>query len=167
MDKQENLILIGMPGSGKSTLGKQLAKALHMRFMDADRAIEKETGEPLQKTIDRDGPEAFLRVEERVLLSLCVSGCVLATGGSAVYSDAAMKHLKTAGRAVYLSVPFSEIQARLADFSGRGIVLKNGCGLKDAYLERMPLYEKYADITVDCAGLSADECLNALLLRLE
>ena len=166
MSKRENLILIGMPGSGKSTLGKRLAKALGMEFLDADAAIQKETGEPLQSTIDRDGTEAFLRVEERVLLGLEVEGCVIATGGSAVYSDAAMNRLRSDGRAVYLAVPYSEIRARLADFSGRGIVLKNGCGLRDAFSERTPLYEKYADITLDCAGLNADECLRALLALL-
>ena len=146
---RDNIVLIGMPGAGKSTLGIVLAKILCMDFVDADLLIQQSCDKSLQRLIDTLGPDAFLEIENQVL-------SVIATGGSAIYSEPAMKHLSEIGRVVYLKISFDELKCRLADFSERGVVMRDGIGmsLRELYDERLPLYEKYADITVDVNDLS-------------
>ncbi len=147
-----NIVLIGMPGCGKSTVGVILAKVMGMEFCDTDIVIQQKEGRKLQEIIDTDGNDAFLKCEENALVSLDINGAVVATGGSAVYSDAAMKHLKENGIVVYLKVSEDEIERRLADFAARGVAIKDGMTVRDLYNERIPLYEKYADITVAGEG---------------
>lgn len=147
-----NVILIGMPGSGKSTVGVVLAKLLGLHFCDTDLVLQQHCGKKLQEIIRTEGDAAFFRHEEEVLAALDVQNTVIATGGSAVYSDRAMQHLKAGGKCVYLKVAADEIERRLANFSDRGVVIADGMTLADLYAERKPLYEKYADITVSVEG---------------
>ena len=151
-----NIVLIGMPGAGKSTLGIVLAKILCMDFVDADLLIQQSCDKSLQRLIDTLGPDAFLEIENQVLSEMSFEHSVIATGGSAIYSEPAMKHLSEIGRVVYLKISFDELKCRLADFSERGVVMRDGIGmsLRELYDERLPLYEKYADITVDVNDLS-------------
>ena len=146
------ITLIGMPGAGKSMMGKSLAKALGYQWVDGDRAIEEKTGRRLQNIINEDGLAAFQKIEEEVLLSLATEKTVVSTGGSAVYYDRVMQNFKAHGKVVYLYVGVDEILRRLGDYSKRGIVLAPGKTIFDLFEERAPLYEKYADITVDCDG---------------
>ena len=153
---RDNIVLIGMPGAGKSTLGIVLAKILCMDFVDADLLIQQSCDKSLQRLIDTLGPDAFLEIENQVLSEMSFEHSVIATGGSAIYSEPAMKHLSEIGRVVYLKISFDELKCRLADFSERGVVMRDGIGmsLRELYDERLPLYEKYADITVDVNDLS-------------
>lgn len=153
---KDNIILIGMPGAGKSTLGIVLAKIMNYKFVDADLLIQNQCDKTLQKLIDACGPEGFIQVENQILSDIVAERTVIATGGSAVYSDAAMTHLGEIGRVVYLKISYDELKSRLIDFSERGVVLKSGIGmsLRDLYEERAPLYERYADITVNVDDLS-------------
>ena len=144
-----SFILIGMPSSGKSTLGVLLAKRLGTRFIDSDLLIQESEGMLLHEIIAERGAEEFLKVENRVNLTVNEKNAVIATGGSVVYCEEAMEHLKTLGTVVYLRIPYEEMCRRLGDFAHRGVILRNGSGLHDMYEERIPLYEKYADITVD------------------
>ena len=156
MAEKDNIVLIGMPGAGKSTLGIVLAKILNYDFIDADLVIQNSCDKTLQKLIDACGPEGFIQVENEILRELYASKSIIATGGSAIYSEPAMDHLSDIGRVVYLKISFDELKQRLADFSERGVVMRDGIGmsLRDLYDERLPLYEKYADITVDVNDLS-------------
>ena len=144
--------LIGMPGAGKSMMGIKLAKALGYTWIDGDRAIEERTGRKLQNIINEDGMDAFRKLEEEVLLSLASDRTVVSTGGSAIYYDKAMMNFKAHGVVVYLCVGRDEIIRRLGDYSKRGIVLAPGATIGDLYDERVPLYEKYADLTINCDG---------------
>ncbi len=144
--------LIGMPGSGKSCMGKALSSKLKIKNIDTDRLIENNTGRKLQEIINEDGLLAFKKIEEETLLSMKDENFVISTGGSAVYYERAMQHLKTLGPVIYLYVGFETIEERLGDFSKRGVVLAPGQSLKDLYDERTALYEKYADIKVNCDG---------------
>ena len=145
---RDNIILIGMPGVGKSTIGVILAKVLGYRFVDADLEIQQQEGKLLAQIIDEVGTEGFIQVENRVNASLDVSRTVVATGGSVIYGQEAMEHLRSIGTVVYLQVPYSVIEKRLSDIKGRGVVLKEGQTLYDLYMERTPLYEKYADLCI-------------------
>lgn len=147
-----NIILIGMPGCGKSTVGVVLAKVMGMHFCDTDIVIQQREGRKLQDIIDSDGNDAFLACEKNALLSLDIDDTVISTGGSAVYSNEAMQHLKKSGKVIYIKVSEEEIERRLADFAARGVAIKDGMTVKDLYDERIPLYEKYADITVKGEG---------------
>jgi len=147
----KNIVLIGMPGAGKSTVGVILAKALRRHFLDTDIVIQEQAGRLLQEIIDTDGPEAFKRLEEETVLSLHRRNTVIATGGSVVFSRRAMEHLKKEGIVVYLKISFEEMENRLRNITTRGIVLSHGETLREMYDERVPLYEKYADITVSCS----------------
>lgn len=156
MGEKSNIVLIGMPGAGKSTLGIVLAKILNKNYLDADIAIQSQCDKTLQKIIDAMGPEGFIQVENAILCDLAVENSVIATGGSAVYSDEAMKHLASIGTIVYLEISYDSLVHRLSDLQERGVVLKGGIGmsLRDLYDERKPLYERYADIIVNVDDLS-------------
>ena len=147
----KNIILIGMPSAGKSTVGVILAKTLGMNFIDTDIAIQENSRRLLQEIIDTDGSDAFKKIEEKTILSLHCHRAVIATGGSAVFSERAMEHLTQDGVVVYLKISFDEMEKRLRNITTRGIVLIAGQGLFDMYTQRIPLYEKYADITIDCS----------------
>lgn len=143
-----NIILIGMPGSGKSTVGVLLAKALGYSFEDVDLVISRRAGKPLQKILDEDGLDSFLTLEEAVGSTLAADHTVIATGGSMVLSEAAMSHLQTMGMVVYIDVPFAEIERRVTNIRTRGIAFHKNETLADVYRERQPLYERYAAMTV-------------------
>lgn len=145
----ENIILIGMPGSGKSTVGVQLAKALALNFIDSDLVIQNRSGKLLQAILEESGYQALRDVEAETLLSLTLNNDLLATGGSAVYSDAAMQHLASQGTVVYLKVTLDTVLKRIDNEGSRGIARPEGHTLADVYAERTPLYERYADITFD------------------
>jgi shikimate kinase len=162
-----NIVLIGMPGAGKSTMGVILAKALRMTFVDADIVIQETAGRLLQDIIDGEGPEAFLVIEEHVVLSMECRNTVIATGGSVVFSSRAMEHLRFRGTVVYLRITFEEMEKRLQNITTRGIVLHPGESLQGMYNERVPLYEKYADITVDCSDGDFEECVGNVIRGLE
>lgn len=150
--KKSNIVLIGMPGAGKSTVGVILAKAAGLQFCDTDLIIQQKTGRKLQEIINSDGIEKFLKTESDVLSELSVENSVIATGGSAVYSEAAMENLKRTGIAVWLDVPLCEVKRRIDNITTRGIVMHPGESLESIYAERLPLYRKYADITVSCSA---------------
>lgn len=151
MHHHKNIILIGMPGAGKSTVGVILAKSLGMQFIDTDILIQEQTGRMLQEILDEDGPDAFKRIEEETILSLHPGRAVIATGGSVVCSRNAMAHLKSAGVVVYLEIAYEEMAKRLKNITTRGIVLLPGQNLRGMYDERIPLYERYADLTIACS----------------
>lgn len=153
----KNVILIGMPGAGKSTVGVVLAKKLGYSFMDADLVIQAREGKLLHEIISQRGVEGFWQVEEEVNESILTDRTVIATGGSAVYGDRAMTHYKGIGKIVYLALPLEDIRERLGDLDERGVTLREGQDLSALYEERIPLYEKYADITINCENLSIRE----------
>lgn len=148
--EKSNIVLIGMPGCGKSTVGVVLAKNLGYRFLDSDICIQEQENRLLHEIITEEGLGRFLAIENQVNMSLNVQRHVIATGGSAVYGKEAMGHLSKMGVIVYLKLPYEDIEERLGDLVKRGVALKAGQSLRDLYEERIPLYEKYADITVDC-----------------
>lgn len=146
---KNNIVMIGMPGAGKSTAGVILAKVLGYSFVDADLIIQEREKRLLKDIIEAEGVEGFLRIENDVLQSINTERTVIATGGSAVYGKEAMEHLEAIGTVVYLRLPFDIIDRRLGDIKGRGVVLKQGQTLFDLYCERTALYEKYADVIID------------------
>ena len=146
------ITFIGMPGSGKSCMGRAMAGKLKMKLIDSDKLIEKRCGKKLQELIDELGIEEFRRIEEETLLSITGDNMIISTGGSAVYSDAGMRHLKELGKVFYLFCSCDTVKKRIGDFSKRGIVLKPGQTIQDLYNERAPLYKKYADVTILCDG---------------
>lgn len=157
-----NIILIGMPASGKSTVGIILAKVLGLDFIDCDLVIQKATGKLLADIISEEGAEGFIRTENRILSTIEASDCVIATGGSAVYGEAAMENLGQGGTVVYLKVSFDAISKRLLDIRQRGVVMKPGQTLRDIYDERTALYEKYADFSVDGTGKGIEEVVESI-----
>ena len=146
------ITLIGMPGCGKSCMGRALSGKLKMKLIDSDRLIEKRYGKKLQLLIDELGVDEFRKIEEETIASIEGDNLIVSTGGSAVYSDIAMQHMKKIGKVLYLYCGFDIVKERLGDFSKRGVVLKPGQTLEDLYNERIPLYRKYADITIFCDG---------------
>ncbi len=159
---ENNIILIGMPGVGKSTVGVVLAKRLGYSFVDADLVIQSWEGKLLHEIIEERGVEGFWMLEEAVGESMDVRRTVIATGGSAVYGENAMAHYKQIGTVVYLSLPLEGIRERLGDLTERGVTLRDGQDLDGLYVERQPLYERYADVTVDCEGLSIREIVEQI-----
>lgn len=149
--KKSNIVLIGMPGAGKSTVGVVLAKTAALEFVDTDLLIQKQTGRKLQEIIDNDGIDEFLKTEGEVISRVDCKNSVIATGGSAVFSKNAMNNLCRDGVIVFLDVPLAEIKRRIDNITTRGIAMKSGETLETVYNERLPLYKKYADITVDLA----------------
>ena len=146
------ITFIGMPGSGKSCMSKNISKKLKMRMVDGDRLIEEKTGRALQDIIDNDGLDTFKKIEREVLLSIQDSDIIVSPGGSAVYYDDVMNHFKSKGLVIYLYVSYETMKKRLGDYSKRGVVLAPGTTLEDLYNERAKLYERYADITINCDG---------------
>ena len=164
MAKKDNLILVGMPASGKSTIGVILAKVIGYDFIDSDLLIQKKEGMRLADIIKKKGIDGFLEVENEVNASIEASQCVIATGGSAVYGEEAMKHLREIGAVIYLQVDYSVIQKRLHNIRQRGVVLRQGQTLQDLYDERTVLYEKYADLIVR-EGSGEIEAVVARIIR--
>ncbi len=164
---KNNIVLIGMPGVGKSTVGVILAKVLGYQFLDADLLIQEQKGKLLKDIIAEVGTDGFIQVENRVNASIDCTKTIIATGGSVIYGQEAMEHLKEIGTVVYLEVPFSELEKRLSDIKGRGVVLKDGQTLYDLFMERTPLYEKYADIRVSEEGLGVEETVDLLVGKLQ
>lgn len=165
--KKTNVVLIGLPGVGKSTAGVVLAKITGRQFVDSDLIIQKQEGRLLKEIIASEGVDGFIEVENRVNAELEVENSVIATGGSVVYGDEAMRHLKAIGTVVYLKVGFDVIEHRLSDIRGRGVVLREGQTLRDIYDERVVLYEKYADVIVDETGLGIEETVEQIVSCLE
>ncbi len=149
---KRNIILIGMPGVGKSSAGVVLAKVMGYKFMDSDLVIQEKTGMLLKDIISEKGIDGFIKIENDVNKTLDYEKTVIATGGSVIYGEEAMEHLKEIGTIIYLKASYEEINSRLGDLKGRGVVLKEGQSLKDLYDEREPLYSKYADIVVEEKG---------------
>jgi shikimate kinase len=161
-DAKSNIVLIGMPASGKSTLGVQLAKWLSMGFMDTDLLVQARAGESMQAFQDANGMDAYQSLECDTVKSVVCENCVIATGGSAVYCDSAMNHLKSIAQIIFLDVPMEEIKRRIGDTSQRGVVMQQGMTLDDLCAERHPLYLKHADAIIDCSGKSQDELLGEI-----
>lgn len=157
------ITFIGMPGSGKSCMGRAMSGKLKMKLIDADKLIEKRYGKKLQELIDDIGVEEFRKIEEETLLSINGDNIIVSTGGSAVYSDAGMKHLKSIGKIFYLFCSCDTVKKRIGDYSKRGIVLKPGQTIDDLYNERAPLYKRYADVTILCDGDAFSQYQNAVI----
>ena len=157
-----NIILIGMPGAGKSTVGVVLAKKLGYTFIDSDIVIQDEKGMLLHELITKFGIDGFNEIENEVNSKISAENSVIATGGSAVYGKDAMEHFKSIGQVVYLKLPYNEIESRLGDLNERGVSIKKGQTLSSLYEERVPLYEKYADIIIDCNELSIRDIVSKI-----
>lgn len=162
---KNNLVLIGMPGAGKSTVGVVLAKVAGHKFVDSDLVIQETYGKLLHELITEHGMEGFLEIENRVNAQLNATKSVIATGGSVIYGKEAMEHLKEIGLVVYLKLSLESIADRLGDLQQRGVALKEGWGLKELYEERVPLYEKYADIILDCEAKSIREITEEIVRK--
>lgn len=158
-----NLVLIGMPGAGKTTVGEHLARALGRPFVDTDKRIESAEGKSLQAVLDAAGRDAFLKTEQKHVCALDVHNAVIGTGGSVPYSERAMMHLAQNGVVVFLYLPLEAVRPRLTNFDERGLALRPDQTFDDLYEERQPLYRRHADITVDCTGLTAEETVAAVL----
>jgi len=169
MDENENknIVLIGMPAVGKSTVGVLLAKRLGRYFLDTDVFIQAVAGRTLQQIIDTDGLENFCRLEAEHILGIDRTNCVIATGGSAVYSEDAMNRLKETGQIVYLNLPLDMIKKRLTDLNVRGVIISEGKTLDDLYKQRTSLYKKWADITIDCRNLTHEQVIEKIIEDLE
>jgi shikimate kinase len=154
---KSNIVLIGMPGSGKSTVGVILAKLTSLSFLDTDVLIQTSERRPLQEIVDSQGYMALRAIEERILLGIQCQGHVIATGGSAVYSHPAMERLRSDGVIVFLDVDLPTLESRVRDFAGRGLAKRPEQSFADLFAERVALYKKYAEITVNCSLLSHEE----------
>lgn len=159
----KNIILVGMPASGKSTVGVVLAKTINKYFVDTDILIQKREGMALQKIIDKYGNDYFGKIEESVLLDFDKTDYVVATGGSAIYYDKAIKKFKKNGLIVYLRVSLDTVLERLNNLKTRGVTLAKGQTIADLYKERIPLYEKHADIIVDADGCTVEETIEKII----
>lgn len=161
-----NVILIGMPGAGKSTVGVVLAKKMGYCFVDSDLVIQEKTKKLLHEIIREEGLQGFLEVENQINASLEVDNAVVATGGSVIYGSEAMEHLKEIGTVVYLRLSCRTIARRLGDLHERGVALKKGQTLESLYQERIPYYEKYADITINCERKSIRRIVEEIAERM-
>ena len=164
---KKNIVLIGMPGSGKSTIGVLLAKAINYQFIDGDLLIQRQEKKTLVDIINEKGIDAFLAIENQVLREINTEASVIATGGSAIFSEEAMKHLGEQGLIVYLDVSCEEIIRRVNNISTRGSAMKPGKTLADLYEERKPYYEKYAQLTIPCDGKTMEQCVQAIALAVD
>lgn len=161
--KDNNIVLIGMPGCGKSTVGVILAKTMGYRFLDSDLVIQEQENRLLSEIIAQEGIGAFEQIENRINASICVQKTVIATGGSVVYGQDAMRHFQQTGVVVYIELPYEELTRRLSDLTKRGVVIRKGQTLRDLYDERRPLYEQYADVVVPVDNMDITD--TALLIR--
>jgi len=161
-----NIVLIGMPGCGKSTVGVVLAKNLGYRFLDVDLVIQETEGRLLSEILDEEGFEGFVAAEERACLGIRTEKTIIATGGSAVYGEAGMRHLSEIGTVVYIRLGYDEIEHRLGDLHQRGVALKEGMNLRDLYEERTPLYSRYADYIIDGEGKLIRELVTEIATKL-
>lgn len=159
----KNIVLIGMPGAGKSTIGVVLAKVLGYQFLDSDLLIQKQEKRKLREIISQEGNDGFQKIENQVNASIDTEHTVIATGGSVVYCEEAMNHLKSIGTVIYLKLSLKSLSQRLGNLKGRGVLLRDGQTLSDLYQERSPLYEKYADIVIDEEGKDLEESLQMIL----
>ncbi len=160
----DNIVLIGMPSAGKSSAGALLAERLGFAFVDSDLKIREAEGATLSEIIEKKGAEGFILVEERVNMSLAPHKTVIATGGSAVYSDKAMRHFQNIGTVVYLKIGAEEVKKRIPSFTARGVVMRgNITDAEGLYRERAPLYEKYAKITVACEGKREERIVEEII----
>lgn len=166
MEKKTNITLIGMPASGKSSVGVVLAKRLGKKFVDTDIVIQEKYGKLLKELIEEHGDEGFREIEDEVNAGLDLDNSIISPGGSVVYGEKAMQHLKEISVIIYLELSYTAIKSRLGDLRERGITLKEGQSLKDLYLERVPLYEKYADITVNEMKKSLAKTIDEICERL-
>lgn len=164
---KSNITLIGMPASGKSTVGVLLAKRLGYSFVDVDIVIQEQEERLLKEIIEQEGTEGFLKVEERINSGLFVKRSVIAPGGSVIYGEKAMDHLKEISTVVYLKLNYEEVEFRLGDLKDRGVALRDGMTLRDLYDERVPLYERYADITIDESGRTPGQTVDQLRAVME
>lgn len=166
MQKKTNIVLLGMPSSGKSTVGVLLAKRLGKQFVDTDLLIQEQEGRLLSEIIQEEGIDRFIEIENRVNAAVAVENSVIAPGGSAIYGKEAMEHFKEIGEIVYLKLSYRSVAKRLGDLTKRGVVFRPGQTLKALYKERCPLYEKYADYIVECDGKKIGETLEAIRLKI-
>lgn len=161
---KDNIVLIGMPGCGKSTLGPMLANRLGKNFLDTDELIKSRQKKEPREIVNEHGLEEFLKIQEKLVLELNVRNYVIATGGSIIYSNKAMEHLGKEGIVVYIEVPFKEIEGRLD--KGRRLARNKNQNLCELYAERVPLYRKYADIIINCSNRNMDEIIHEIKDRL-
>ena len=167
MAKTDNVVLIGMPGAGKSTVGVVVAKMLGLDFLDADLLIQRMHGRTLEQIIGDVGAEGFIGIENEVLRDIECERTLIAPGGSAIYSDEGMAHLREAGTIVYLEVPLEDLYDRLGELAQRGVVMRGSCTtLAELYEERVPLYERWADVRVGTHGLNLRETAEAVVRAL-
>lgn len=162
-----NIILIGMPGAGKSTVGVVFAKIAGFGFIDSDLVIQTETKKRLSDLLNEYGADGFKEMENRINSGIWADRCVIATGGSVVYGKEAMEHLKSLGTVVYLQLSYPEISKRLGDLRARGVVIREGMTLWDLYNERVSLYEQYADIIIDCDDKGVEAAALALFEKVK
>ena len=162
-----NLVLIGMPGCGKSTVGVVLAKTLAMDFIDSDLVIQKEMGMKLSALIDQYGDTGFREIENRINAELQVDNSVIATGGSVVYGEDAMRHLKEIGTVIYLKLSYETIEERLGDLHARGVTIQPGWTLRDLYNERCPMYERWADVVIHCENMPLRDVVQQIHKQLQ
>ena len=161
-----NIVLIGMPGAGKSTIGVLLAKSMGYNFLDTDLIIQSQQKKKLQEIIDEEGIDAFLKCEEQALLSIDFDCTVVATGGSAIFSEKGMMHLKNSGVCVYLTVSEQELIQRLSNIKTRGIACRKGETVAEIIEERKAYYEKYADVTINCENTTAEQVVEKIIERI-
>ena len=161
--EKTNIVLIGMPGSGKSTVGVLLAKRMRKKFVDTDLFIQEQEERLLSEIIEEEGLERFIEIENEVNATLLTENSVIAPGGSAVYGKAAMQHFREIAKIVYLRLSYESVESRLGDLKKRGVAVRPGQTLFDLYKERCPLYEAYADVIVDCDDLELGETLERVV----
>ncbi len=160
--EKKNIILIGMPGVGKSSAGVVLAKVLGYKFLDSDLVIQEQEGRLLKDIIESEGIDKFIEIENKINAGIKVDKSIIATGGSVVYGEEAMMHFKEMGIVVYLKASYEDIEKRLGDLKGRGVVMRDGQTLEQLYNERAPLYEKYADVIVDETGKDIRQTVSSI-----
>lgn len=163
MKNMNNIILIGMPGAGKSTIGVVLAKVLGYKFLDSDLIIQEKEGKLLSQLIEENGDDGFIEIENNINKSIEVEHAVIATGGSAVYGTDAMEHFRKIGTVIYLEVPYKEIEKRVGSLKDRGVVSNGKENIEDIYADRVELYEKYADVIIKEWNIPIKEIINKIL----